>query len=243
MSSRAVWCGARAADVMKGKDMRVNKVLLAPSLQCAPPLTLDRSVQALSAAGMDMLHIDLMDAHFVPNLALNFDIMQALGDITDLPLDVHMMFQRPDLYLRRTMEAGASAISFHLEALDDPRASIAQVKANHCKAGLAISPQTQVERLYPFLPDLDFVLVMAVRPGFAGQTFLPDTLGRLRALAAWREAHHADFKLSVDGGIDAENGRACMAQGADILVTGAKCMFHPGADLYEEALAFARMMQ
>lgn len=217
-------------------------VEISASLQCAPPLALLDSVRQLEAGGIDRLHIDLMDAHFVPNLALNFDIMQALRRETALPMDTHLMMTAPQDYWQRAVDAGADMLCFHLEAIENPAPLLDAIRACGCSAGLAISPQTPVEALRPYLPRLDFVTVMSVRPGFAGQAFLPDTLDRI----AWLDARRTDgapaLRICVDGGIGVQNGRACVARGANLLIAGSTCMFSATESLQSEARRFRQAL-
>ncbi len=218
-------------------------VMIAPSLQCADPLFLGDAVRILERAGADMLHVDLMDHHFVPNLALSFDAVKALRAFTPLELDVHIMAEPVGVAVRETLAAGAHRVCFHVENKGDAGALLREIRQAGRLCGLAISPDTPISALFPYLAAVDYVLLMAVRPGFAGQKFLPDALERAASLAGYRKEQGLSFAIEVDGGIDEVNGRQCILHGADILVAGAKCIFLPGGDLAELTRAFAQAMK
>lgn len=221
----------------------MEKVSISASLQCANPLDMREIVTGLEKAGTDMLHIDLMDGSFVPNLALNFDLMRAVRGISPLPMDAHLMMARSADYLDTAIDSGAAWLCYHVENDTDHAAALAHIRARGAKAGLAISPDTPIEALLPHLPLLDYVLVMAVRPGFSGQSFLPDTLARVCALRQARERKGLSFTIAVDGGLDTACGRACAQAGAALLVGGAKGTFTPQGQLSPEAAAFAQAVR
>lgn len=221
----------------------MEKVSISASLQCANPLDIREIVTGLEKAGTDMLHIDLMDGCFVPNLALNFDLMQALGKSTALPLDVHLMMERPDDYLQRAVECGARRLCFHVENKVHTCGQLRQIRGWGAEAGLAISPDTPCPELAPFLPMLDFVLVMSVKPGFSGQAFRPETLDRIGALVTMRAGAGCRFSIAVDGGIDARWGKACIAAGADTLIGGSLSTFTKDGRVSPGAQAFVRAMK
>ena len=208
-----------------------KKIQISASMQCAPPLNLQDSALTLAAVPIDLLHIDLMDANFVPNLALNFDQVQALAQLAPIPLDAHLMLLNPAQYLDRTIDAGASLVCFHVEACGDIAAMLKHIRSRNTKAGLAISPNTPLETLNPYLHLLDYLLVMAVEPGFSGQSFMPQTLDRLDKLSSH------NIPIMVDGGIDEQNAIDCINHGATILVAGAKCIFAPNKDLKKATLS------
>lgn len=210
---------------------------LSASLQCAPILQLGTSVRALEQGGIDLLHIDIMDGRFVPNFALNFDLVEALHGFSPLPADVHLMVEQPVEYVRRALDAGAGMVSVHMEA-DGALDCIGRIRQAGALAGLALSPGTPVSALLPQLPHIDYVQLMGVKPGFAGQSFLEATLEKITQLHQARREWNPALRISVDGGIDAAAGAACLARGADILVTGAKCMFQGEIPLEQEARTF-----
>lgn len=191
-----------------------------PSMLCADPLHLARDLAELEAAGIEWLHIDVMDGHFVPNLAIGFHVIEAIAKATKLPLDVHLMLDNPGDFLPR-LEGLASAISFHYEAVHFPIKRLNQIKAMGCQAGIAIGPGTDARLLEPLLPHVDFVLCMTVEPGFAGQSFIASALNNLDILTQLRTRHSLHFHIEVDGNVGAHNAALCAAHGAEWLVVGA----------------------
>lgn len=207
------------------------------SMQCAPPLDLRTSALDLVKASIDMLHIDLMDGLFVPNLALNFDQLAALSDLTNIPIDAHLMMSNPERYLDRAIDAGASWVCFHVETSGEISTMLKHIHERGAHAGLAISPSTPVNALLPYLQWTDYLVVMAVNPGFSGQSFLPETLSRLDTLSAYQ------IPLMVDGGIDMNSAIESVRHGASLLVAGAKCIFLPGLDLTDTTRNFTRRVK
>ena len=212
----------------------MRKTDVAPSLQCADPLRLERTVRQMERAGAHTLHIDIMDFNAVDNLALSFDAIAALRRETVLSLDVHLMTLRAKEAADRALQCGADEITWHIEGNAPNDNLIDTIHSAGKKAGLALSPKTDVQLLIPFLPRLDQVLLMAVEPGFAGQSFQPSVLAKIEQVASLRAHMNAHFIISVDGGIDEKNGIQCVRMGADRVVAGAKCVFLPNQD--EEVL-------
>lgn len=171
-------------------------------------------------AGADLFHLDVMDAHFVPNLTFGPFIVAAVRRCTDRRLDTHLMMTRPDHYVEAFARAGADALTIHLEADADVAATLDAIGALGVGRGLSLNPDTDVADLRPHLPALDLVLVMSVQPGFGGQSFRGEALEKVRRLAAWRDEAGLDFAISIDGGINDETAPLCRAVGADILVSG-----------------------
>ena len=188
-----------------------------PSLLLCDFANLQREVELLEEAGVDALHLDVMDGHFVPNLTYGMPIVQSLRKITQLKLDVHLMISEPAQYAKQFVDAGADSITFHIEALPEPDALLAELHAQGAVCGLAINPATPIERLLPHVPACDIVLVMSVPAGFGGQPFDPVALERLRLL---RETFGNKLLLEVDGGINAATVGPATAHGADLLVVG-----------------------
>jgi ribulose-phosphate 3-epimerase len=182
---------------------------------------LGEEVKRVEEAGVDWIHVDVMDGHFVPNLTIGAPVVKALHNVTKLPLDVHLMITDPDKYLQDFADAGASYITVHQEACTHLQRTLAQIRNLGKKAGVALNPATPEETLKYVLKDLDLVLVMSVNPGFGGQKFLTEAIakvGRLRKM--FNDAGLPDVHISVDGGINTETGAQVVEQGADVLVAG-----------------------
>lgn len=175
------------------------------------------------------MHCDVMDGHFVPNITFGPDTIAAFRKATKLPLDVHLMIERPDQYVGRFMDAGADHLIVHLEARHDVAKTLAQIRGRGKAAGLAINPGTPAEKALPFLGQIDELLVMTVHPGFGGQAFLPEMLPKIRAL----RSAAANLPIIVDGGINPETGRQCVAAGATVLVAGNSLFRHKTLNLAE----------
>lgn len=202
--------------------MKMTKI--SASILAADFAALGADCRRVLAAGADMLHIDVMDGHFVPNISLGVPVLQSLHQaLPDAFYDVHLMIDEPARYAPAFAAAGADLITFHLEAVADAATvekTIAAIRACGCRVGLSLRPGTPVEAVYPYLSQLDLLLVMSVEPGFGGQSFLPGAPARLAALNAERARQNATCVLEVDGGINAETAPLCTAAGADWLVAG-----------------------
>ena len=198
-------------------------VRIAPSILAADFLHLERDVRLVNDHA-DLLHFDVMDGCLVPNLSFGFPVLEAVAKVAAIPLDVHLMIVNPDKYIERFAKAGASLISFHLEAADeagkDAGEYITLARSCGVKAGLAIDPDVPVERLFPFIPDVDFFLVMSVFAGFGGQKFIPESIARIAALRAEMERVGIVKDIEVDGGVSADNSKALVEAGATMLVAG-----------------------
>jgi ribulose-phosphate 3-epimerase len=199
-------------------------IKIAPSILSADFGRLAEEVRAVDEAGADLIHVDVMDGRFVPNLTIGPVVVKAVRGATSLPLDVHLMIVEPEKYIDEFAEAGADIITVHVEASVHLHRTIQQIKALGKKAGVSLNPHTPVSSLEHVLGDLDLVLVMSVNPGFGGQSFIPTALDKIRTLAAHKPRF--SFDIEVDGGVNAKTAGAVVAAGADILVAGSYVFHH-----------------
>lgn len=200
---------------------------LAPSILSADFARLADAVAAAEAGGADWIHVDVMDGHFVPNLTFGPKMVADLRKATRLPLDVHLMIERPLDWVERYAQAGATYLTVHVEAATDVPLTLAAIRAAGSSPGIALNPETPVERITPHLGLVDLVLVMSVHPGLGGQAFIPAALDKLRALRAALDAAGSRAELEVDGGIKPDNALAAARAGASVLVAGSAVFLDP----------------
>ncbi len=201
-------------------------VQIAPSILSADFAALGAAVAAVERGGADLIHVDVMDGHFVPNITIGPPVVAALARIATVPLDVHLMITDPDRYIEAFARAGAAMISVHVEVLPHLHRTVQAIKALGLKAGGVFNPSTPVGALEPTAADLDFVLVMSVNPGFGGQTFIPRSESRVREVRALLDrAGNTTAPIEIDGGIDTETAPRVVVAGARILVAGS-AIFH-----------------
>jgi len=194
--------------------------LLAPSILSADILQLADQIKIVEQHGADVIHIDVMDGRFVPNITFGPVIVDAVKRTSKLPADVHLMIVNPEDYIDKFAKSGAEYITVHQEACLHLDRTIQQIKDNGCKAGASLNPATPVSLLENILPELDLVLIMSVNPGFGGQSFIPYSLQKIADLVNLREKSGASFQIEVDGGINADTAETAVKAGADILVAG-----------------------
>jgi ribulose-phosphate 3-epimerase len=195
-------------------------VLIAPSILSADFARLGEAVAAAERGGADLIHVDVMDGHFVPNITIGVPVVKSLKRVATVPLDVHLMIEDPDRYIEAFAEAGAAMISVHVEALRHVHRTVHAIKALGVKAGVVLNPGTPVASLSEIAGDVDFVLVMSVNPGFGGQTFIPRSESKLREVRALLDAAGSVAPIEIDGGVDQHNIARVVAAGARMVVAG-----------------------
>lgn len=204
-------------------------LLIAPSILAADFARLGAEIDAVVRGGADLIHVDIMDGHFVPNLTMGPAVVRSIAKVTRVPLDVHLMVEDPDRYIEAFVRAGASMISVHVEVLPHLHRSIQYIKELGAKAGAAINPSTPIAALEEIAHDVDHVLVMSVNPGFGGQTFIARSESKIHAVRDLLDREGNDAPIEVDGGVDATNAARIVAAGASILVAGHSIFGSPDA--------------
>lgn len=198
----------------------MRKIKVAPSILSADFANLESEIKKVEKAGADLLHIDVMDGHFVPNITIGQPVVRAIRKKTELPLDVHLMIEEPDLYLDEFIDAGADYLTVHVEACPHLHRTISSIKKRKVKAGVALNPATPLEGIQYVFPELNLVLLMTVNPGFGGQNFIPATLSKIRELSNIICSQKFDIDIEVDGGINEKTAPEVIKAGANILVAG-----------------------
>ena len=195
-------------------------IKIAPSILSADFANLERDIQKIAAA--DYVHVDVMDGLFVPNITIGIPVVKALRPTTSLPLDVHLMIERPVRYVEKFCDAGADIVTCHVESdtEENIREALAKIHAKGKKAGVVVKPKTPAEAVLPFLDDCDIVLVMTVEPGFGGQSFMADMMPKVAQIRQWIDERGLDCELEVDGGVAPDTCDACVEAGANVLVAG-----------------------
>src|SRR5690606_12779045 len=195
-------------------------IKIAPSILSADFSRLGEEVKDVEKGGADYIHIDVMDGHFVPNITIGPLIVEAIRPVTSLPFDVHLMIEDPDRYIPQFIKAGADIITVHVEATKHLHRTLHMIKEQGIHAGFAINPATPVEMIRETLSYVDLVLLMTVNPGFGGQSFIPEVLEKIQKVKQWKDEYGYNFDIEVDGGINPETARKCVAMGANVLVAG-----------------------
>ena len=214
-------------------------VKIAPSILAADFARLGEEIAAVEAAGADLLHVDVMDGHFVPNLTIGPPVVKAIKAVTNLPLDVHLMVEQPDALLPDFIDAGSDNLTVHVEACRHLHRTIQSIKDAGVRASVVLNPATSLHALDEILPEVHMVLLMSVNPGFGGQRFLPATLDKIRALKAQIGERQLSVAIEVDGGVKADNAAEICAAGADVLVAGTAVFGQPDYGAAIQALRAA----
>ena len=195
---------------------------ISPSILAADFANLERDIRDIEANGADFVHVDIMDGIFVSNISIGIPVVKAIRPVTKLPLDVHLMIDRPIRYVEDFVKAGADFVTIHVEA-DQPQNTLEALDKIHalgCKAGIVLKPKTPAEAAIPYLEKCDMILVMTVEPGFGGQSFMADQMGKVSQLKEWMEDINPECLIEVDGGVDAKTHTVCKEAGANVLVAG-----------------------
>jgi ribulose-phosphate 3-epimerase len=202
-------------------------IQIAPSILAADFARLSDEVLTAERAGAQRIHVDVMDGHFVPNLSMGPAVVKSLRPVTRLPLEVHLMVEEPARFVEPFLRAGADRLIFHIEVVADPRALLAAIHDAGKSAAVAVNPEHPVEKLEPFLGEMDLALCMTVHPGFGGQAFLPESPQRIARLRELIERHHPECELEVDGGIELDTAPVAVHSGANVLVAGTAIFGNP----------------
>ena len=198
----------------------MKKIQISPSILSADFSQLGNEIKRLNDAGADMIHVDVMDGHFVPNLTIGPPVIKALKKNSSVPFDVHLMISPVHKYIEAYANAGADIITIHPEATDDLQKSIDKIKEFKIKVGVSLNPKTKVDVIKKNLSQIDLVLIMSVNPGFGGQKFMPEVLNKIKELVKIREKEKLIFDIEIDGGINFDNSKLAIEAGANILVSG-----------------------
>ena len=198
----------------------MKKIQISPSILSADFSQLGNEIKRLEKGGADMIHVDVMDGHFVPNLTIGPPVIKNLRKFTKLPFDVHLMISPVHKYIKDYAEAGADIITIHPEATENLKDSIDHIKRLNKKVGISLNPETKINIVSDYLKEIDLILIMSVHPGFGGQKFMPEVLNKIKELKKIKEEKKLNFNIEIDGGINFDNYKLAIQAGADILVSG-----------------------
>ena len=209
----------------------MKKIQISPSILAADFSQLGIEIKRLEKAGADMIHVDVMDGHFVPNLTIGPPVIKTLRNYTKLPFDVHLMIKPVHKYIKDYAEAGADIITIHPEATEDLKNSIKHIQELGKKVGISLNPETKIDIIKEFLNQIDLVLIMSVHPGFGGQKFIPEVVNKIKELKNIQSKENLRFDIEVDGGIDFNNSKLVVNAGANILVSGTTIFKNNNGDI------------
>jgi ribulose-phosphate 3-epimerase len=198
----------------------MKKIQISPSILSADFTQLGNEIKRLEEGGADMIHIDVMDGHFVPNLTIGPPVIKALKRQCSIEFDVHLMISPVHKYIKAYSDAGADIITIHPEATDDLKKSILKIKSLNKKVGVSLNPETKIDLIIEYLEKIDLILIMSVNPGFGGQKFMPEVLNKIRQLKKIQSEKNMNFDIEIDGGINFDNYQSAIEAGANILVSG-----------------------
>jgi ribulose-phosphate 3-epimerase len=208
--------------------------LIAPSILSADFANLERELKAIAVAGADWVHVDVMDGHFVPNLTIGVPVVESLKKVSPLPLDVHLMIDRPERFIADFVKAGSDYLTIHVESTKKPHEVLREIRHLGAKPGITLRPGTPLAEIMPYLSEVDLVLVMTVEPGFGGQSFMVDQVPKMKALREERERRGLKYLIEVDGGVNEKTVHQC--KDADVLVAGSYVFRND----YKEAIEFLK---